>query len=191
MTHPFSAIVQTADAGRRLVGNAVWLPDGRLATAAHCLRPSGFGLVGLCSGLEWFAAEIEGIDQENDFATLRAPSDGFGRRQFEWIRDRSKRIPPADRGYFIGEQFEVHLYSRDLGWLPGSAKVVTEKRRTQLMFNVPCQLRPGISGSPVVDERHNLVTVLTHVVQPYGCVAVGPLSQRNDHIRDDNKGDAS
>lgn len=155
-------------------GQGVWVKNGFIITAAHCIDFKCDGSMPLG---DFFIEEIEtihgklkvspwAVEPVNDIAVLGSldnqifPDEAMG---FDELCKKIKPIPLFLKKLKQFEKFPVYIYTHQKTWLEGEAtKWDGEKGSPAIGIETKEQIEGGTSGSPIVNERGELVAIVSN-----------------------------
>jgi hypothetical protein len=155
-------------------GQGVLIKNGFIVTAAHCIE---FKCDGSMVSGDYFIEEIEtihgkfkvspwAVEPVNDIAIL-GPLDGqvFPDEElgFEEFCEKVKPIPLFLAKLKQFEKFPIYVYTHKKTWLEGEAtKWSPEKDSPSIGIDYKEQIEGGTSGSPIINERGELVGIVSN-----------------------------
>lgn len=157
-----------------LGGQGVLVPGGYILTAAHCVNWSikgGMVLGDFClhriqtADGELLDVTPYAVEPVNDIAALGALDDQAAPQKadaFEEFCESTPPVPVCTDEYAFGEYFPVHIYTHKGEWIAGQAARFGSFVTGSLFVEPDSSIEGGTSGSPVVNDRGQLVAIVSN-----------------------------
>lgn len=171
-TPPLDAVVFLS-LGDTMCSGAVISPDGRVATAYHCVARGGRPRIRSRDG-RWVQARIRRVDRRGDLAVLDVPELAGS----PWIPVAPASPPVGAAVLALGHPHGGDREGFSSGTLSWSVTrgVVSAVGWRAVQFDAP--VNPGNSGGPVVDAQGRLVAVVSRKIVGGEGVAFGTRPER-------------
>ncbi len=162
-------------------GQGVFVRNGYLITAAHCLEYDLTGRLALDYNHILYEAETaQGeklkacpaiIESCLDIAVLREPDGQILFQESEDYDNFCRKIKPLSlyrmRLSKFPTEFRVHIYSHKKVWIPGKATI--NKDHSSLMWiDADENIEGGTSGGPIINDAGELVGIASTVGGSHG-----------------------
>jgi len=161
-------------------GRGVLVRNSMILTAAHCVNWNCDGEMALG---DYYIEEIEtirgklkvgplAVEPVTDIAVLGSLDGQTFYHEALDFEDYCEKVKPVR--LFLGklkqfEKFPIYVYTHKRTWIEGEAtKWAGEKVSPLIGIDVGENIEGGTSGSPVVNEKGNLVSIISHVGGPAG-----------------------
>jgi S1-C subfamily serine protease len=155
-------------------GQGVLVPGGYILTAAHCVEWSTEGSMALgdtylqriqTADGELLVATPCAVEPVSDIAALGV-LDGQSAPQeadaFEEFCDKVSPVPICVDDYKFGQYFPVYIYTHKGEWISGRAARFGLFVLGTLFVKPDADIEGGTSGSPVVNDRGQLVALVSN-----------------------------
>jgi hypothetical protein len=167
-------------------GRGVLVKDNFILTAAHCIEFKCDGSMVLG---DYFITEIEtrhgrlkvtpfAVEPVHDIAALGSlDNQEFSdeAEQFEEFCRKTKPVPLCLDAFEQFQTFPVYIYTHKKTWMKGEGQDCSSyKDSPAIMVRTDEQIEGGTSGSPIVNERGQLVAIVSTFREGLPCDGLEP-----------------